>query len=155
MAQVNYTTYDMRQEYNIINPRQHSNIMVAASNLDGDTGISASGHPFAYAHVLGVFHTDIMRIGSGLSVLTHTIQFIFVYWYRRDTSFKAGFKACRLHHLQLLPADNADACGFLDPSDVIRRCHIIPAFAYGILDDGCNSSHLSGVPRWCYFYMNL
>ena len=42
----------------------------------------------------------------------------------------------RLHRLEFVPesADD-DPFGFVDPSDVLRGCHIIPAFVYGQTDE--------------------
>ncbi|KAG1817513.1 uncharacterized protein BJ212DRAFT_1270312, partial [Suillus subaureus] len=50
--QVHYTMYDLRREYDTINPQMHSDIMV----LSGET---KPQHPYWYAHVLGIFHMDI------------------------------------------------------------------------------------------------
>ena len=59
--QVNYTTYDIRREYDIINLSKHSDFMDSASDLEPEIGISSSGHPFAYAHVLGIYHVAYSR----------------------------------------------------------------------------------------------
>lgn len=154
-VQINYTTYDMRREYDIVNPRKHADIMTASPNLDVDTGTSTCGHPFAYAQVLGIYHADVVRIGSGHSVSTHTVEFLYVNWYRRDVSFKAGFKHRRMHRLQLMPASENNACGFLDPGDVIRGCHIIPAFACGQIDSDEITDTSRDSPQWRYHYVNL
>lgn len=50
--QVHYTTYDLRYEYNTINPRTHGGVMV----LSGETMPS---HPYWYARVLGIYHMEV------------------------------------------------------------------------------------------------
>jgi hypothetical protein len=49
-----------------------------------------------------------------------------------------------------------DTFGFLDPSDVLRSCHIIPAFAKGKLHaDGKGLSALAhDSPDWTMYYVN-
>lgn len=153
--QVNYTTYNMWRKYDIINPRKHANVMTASPDLDASTGALPTGHPFAYARVLGIFHADIVQIGAGHAVSTYTVQFLYIHWYHCDTHFKDGFKHRRLHCISLLPPDDPNTFGFLDPDDVIRGCHIIPGFAHDnravlSLDD-----FLPTTLRWKLFYVNL
>ncbi|KAF8896664.1 hypothetical protein BD779DRAFT_1466557 [Infundibulicybe gibba] len=52
---VNYTTYDMRRDQDVINPHTHPDIMMRSP----ETGRGA--HPFWYARVLGIFHTKIIH----------------------------------------------------------------------------------------------
>jgi hypothetical protein len=53
--QVYYTTYDMKREYDAINPRTHADIMV----LSGETN---PRHPYWYARVLGIYHMDAVAL---------------------------------------------------------------------------------------------
>ncbi|KAG1802386.1 uncharacterized protein BJ212DRAFT_1449998 [Suillus subaureus] len=55
--QVHYTTYYMRCEYDTINPKTNTDIMV----LSGETSPS---HPYWYAHVLGIYQLDTWIEGS-------------------------------------------------------------------------------------------
>ena len=106
---------------------KHADIMIPASDLDIDSGVSSSGHPFRYARVLGIFHADVAHVAPSQPLTSKTVEFLFVHWYRRIESHRAGYQSMRLHRLDLLcPEDNPDACGFLDPDDVIRGCHLIP-----------------------------
>ncbi|KAK7689513.1 hypothetical protein QCA50_007305 [Cerrena zonata] len=156
--QVNYTTYDMRREYDIVNPRKHANIMSISSDLDPNCLTSPTGHPFRYARVLGIYHADVARVLPGIPVTSQTLEFLFVHWYRRVDSFKAGFQSRRLHRLELIPPDEPDACGFLDPDDVVRGAHLIPTFACGTLTTPglADSVHdQDAVSTWRYFYVNV
>jgi hypothetical protein len=62
VLKVNYTTYDMRQDQDVLNPgTSHCNIMVLAQP---DTN-EASGH-FLYARILSIYHININYNGPGM-----------------------------------------------------------------------------------------
>ncbi|KAF7358346.1 hypothetical protein MVEN_00884200 [Mycena venus] len=63
---------------------------------------ATDGHPFSYARILGVFHCSS---GFVASVSITVIEF--------------------------LPDSDPNAYGFVDPDEVIRGSHLIPAFAHG------------------------
>ncbi|KAF9051320.1 hypothetical protein BJ165DRAFT_1316087, partial [Panaeolus papilionaceus] len=50
-ARINYTTYDLRRDYDVINSRSRPYIMTVAPEGDGHT-------LFWYAAVLGIFHVE-------------------------------------------------------------------------------------------------
>ena len=154
---INYTTYDCQRDYDIVNPRKHANIMTVSSLFDPVSHAASDGHPFRYGRILGIYHTDIVYFipHTGISS-AQTMEFLLVHWYRRDVTHKAGFKRCRLHRLELLPPDSPEAFGFLDPDDVIRGCHLIPAFAHGPEEDWPLPSVTDGASKqaWKYYYVN-
>ncbi|KAJ7229882.1 hypothetical protein GGX14DRAFT_581546, partial [Mycena pura] len=90
-------------------------------------------HPYEYARVLGIFHV-LARLRSQNKPFEH-LDFLWVRWYSHDTRYKWGWKAKRLPRFQFLPHDNPDAFGFLDPNDVLRGAHLIPAFHHGRTND--------------------
>ncbi|KAK7681972.1 hypothetical protein QCA50_014935 [Cerrena zonata] len=153
MMQVNYTTYDMRREYDIINSNKHADIMTVSSDFDAESLMSPSGHPFSYAHVIGIYHAEVVHILPGNQADVQSVQFLRVHRYRHDTRFKAGFQHRRLHCLELMPPEDEGAFGFIDPDEVIRGVHVIPAFHHGI------QSHEHEVPQQVpplrnYYYVN-
>lgn len=153
---VNYTSYDIRRCQDSMNPRTQANIMTPAADLDPDTGLSPTGHPFAYARVLGLYHADIIHSVVGRRPSVHTMEFLWVRWYKIDTRHRAGFASRRLHRVELVSEDDPSAFGFVDPDDVIRGVHLIPAFAHGTIDG--NSDYLasaSGHLLWKYYYVNM
>ena len=154
---VNYTTYDLQHDYDIINPRKHANIMTVSPSFDHVSHSASDGHPFTYARVLGIYHVDLVYFcPSTRSSVAETMEFLLVHWYRRDTRHKAGFKRRRLHRLELLPPEDPNAFGFLDPDDVIRGSHLIPAFAHGVEDDWIlpSVSDLGRKKAWQFYYVN-
>ena len=136
-----------------MNPRTHSDIMLPAFDLDPVTGQSSSGHPYGYARILGVFHVTVSHRLPGHYPTVHTMEVLLVRWYRLVTSYRAGFNARRLYRLEFLSETLADpdAFGFLNPDDVIRGAHLIPAYAHGRITD--ESLYYSDT--WRYYYVNL
>jgi hypothetical protein len=57
------------------------------------------------------------------------MEFLWVCWLGVDLDHHSGFQHARLPKMGFIPHDDSDAFGFLDPSQVICGCHLIPAFA--------------------------
>lgn len=126
IMRVNYTTYDVRRKQDTFNPTtSHRDIMVLADNDDD------SLHPFLYARILGIFHVNVVYIGPGMvNYRPQRFDFLWVRWFESDPSAPAGSWAkTTLDRISFPPMANEDAFGFLDPADVVRGCHVIPAFA--------------------------
>ncbi len=68
----------------------------------------------------------------GQRLRTHVMEFLWVQWYQVDSRYKSSFFARRLHRVELLPESDPASFGFIDPDDVIRGAHLIPAFAHGM-----------------------
>jgi hypothetical protein len=130
LMRINYTTYDVRRSQDFVNASTaHCNVMGLADPSDNNPAIS---HPFKYARVLGIYHVNVVYVGPGmLNYEPHKLEFLWVRWYRTIETTRAGWGGRKLDRLQFAPWGADDAFGFLDPSDVLRSCHIIPAFATG------------------------
>ena len=126
LLRVNYTTYDMRRDQDSINPRTHPDVMV----ISPETGPNA--HPFWYARVLGIFHTEVVHTGEhSRNNAAQRMEFLWVRWFGIEPNYRSGFKVARLPKVGFVPEEDPDAFGFLDPSLVLRGCHLVPAFAGG------------------------
>ncbi|KAF8595066.1 hypothetical protein BDV93DRAFT_457700, partial [Ceratobasidium sp. AG-I] len=142
---INYTSYDLRRIYDVVNPRfNHHFIMVANSD-------DSPEHPFWYAKVLGIFHVNIIQQTN-----SPIFEFLWVRW--METIELGSWERCKLERVQYVGKGSyRDAFGFLDPKCVIRSCHLIPAF------DAGRSTH-SGAPSlaaddavmgdWKSYYVN-
>lgn len=117
---VRYTTYDLRREYDTINPRTHPDIMV----LSGET---RPRHPYWYARVLGIYHMDVWLNIEG-PIQKHHIEVLYVRWMAPLTDHQSGMSYARLPKVAFVEDSDRDAFGFLDPGQVIRSAHLIPAF---------------------------
>ncbi|KIK36572.1 hypothetical protein CY34DRAFT_94132 [Suillus luteus UH-Slu-Lm8-n1] len=123
MMQVHYTTYDMRREYDTVNPRTHAHVMV----LSGET---APKHPYWYAQVLGIYHMDTW-LNEGTQPVKERLEVLWVRWLALIRNHKSGINHARLPKIAFVEESDADAFGFLDPGQVIRGAHLIPAFNSG------------------------
>jgi hypothetical protein len=156
VLRVNYTTYDVRREQDSINPRtDHRDVMVPSP----EDGPDAS--PYWYARVLGVFHARVLHTGpAARNRSIQRMEFLWVRWFGTVPGHKSGFKPGRLPKIGFVPETDELAFGFLDPSLVIRACHLIPAFADGTTTDLLNSTHTAArlpgeTSDWTSFYVSM
>lgn len=157
-ARINYTTYDLRRAYNTINPRTHPFVMVASPETE--TG----AHPFWYAAVIGVFHAKIQHTGpASQDYRFQRMEFLWVRWLGVVPEHSFGRHAATLPKIGFVPDTDEYAFGFLDPSLVLRGCHLLPSFVDGrtteLLDvkEGCmTAARPSGEPDdWANFYVGM
>lgn len=117
-----------------------------------------SGHPYWYARVLGVFHVKVLHVAPNGHYLSgdrrgRRMDFLWVRWLGIEPGYRSGWKARRLDRVGFVPG--ADAFGFVNPEDVIRGAHLIPAFALGRTKDFLGPS-MARDPEgdWLNFYVN-
>jgi hypothetical protein len=156
VLRVNYTTYDVRRGQDSMNPRTHCDVMVVSP----ETGPNA--HPYWYARVLGVFHAKVMHIGpEALNRSIQHIEFLWVRWFGVEPGHRWGFKATRLPKIGFVPDTDGSAFGFLDPSLVIRGCHLVPSFADGRTSELLQTStlttarHPDETDDWVNYYVMM
>lgn len=149
---INFTTYDVRREQDIIHAgTSHCDVMVLNSNS------SQSEHPFLYARVLGIYHANVIYPDADMAdYRPHRLEFVWVRWYERDHSLSAGYTSKRLDRVHFPPMIHEDSFGFLDPDDILRACHIIPALSQGRLHtDGRGISHCAQDSQdWRAYHIN-
>lgn len=153
IVRVNYTTYDVHRKQDTVNSNTyHRDIMVLAENNDD------SAHPFLYARVIGIFHVNAVYTGGAMvDYQPRKVEILWVRWFELDMNAPAGsWSNCKLDRLRFPPMANEDAFGFLDPADVVRGCHIIPAFASGkrYLDGRGISPCAKDSKDWRSYYVN-
>ncbi|KAI1791105.1 hypothetical protein LXA43DRAFT_889833 [Ganoderma leucocontextum] len=156
-AHFNYTTYDLQRDQDIIHPSaRKADILVYTPDEDPATGATiqsgTSCYPWTYARVHGIYHANIVLPGRVHSL---RLDFLHVRWFQTDTSFASGAKARRLERIHFVPSDSGDPFGFVDPSHVIRACHLIPTFHYQRTKEYLPTSFTREVDGdWKYFYVN-
>jgi hypothetical protein len=131
VLRVNYTTYDLRRAQDSLNPRiqGHGDVMVLSPENEEE---NKNPHPYWYARILGIYHANVRHLGSNSkSDQSQHMEFLFVRWFGRELTPEPGWKAKRLLCLGFVPGNDETAFGFLDPAQVIRGVHLIPAFAWG------------------------
>lgn len=116
----------MRRDQDTINPATQPNVMVLSPEK------TPGAHPFWYARVLGIYHLELVHKGpASRNGSVQHLEFLWVRWYGTEPGHRSGFKAARLPKIGFVPDTDEYACGFLDPSLILRGCHIVPAFAEG------------------------
>ncbi|OSC99224.1 hypothetical protein PYCCODRAFT_1416437 [Trametes coccinea BRFM310] len=141
--QLNYTTYDMRRNQDVINPRTHADIMVLADN-----SVEAGTDRYWYARVLDIYHAFVRYSGPDATRTSREwqrVDFLWVRWYESDPGYPCGFQERRLPRLRFPDTNDPDLCpfGFVDPREVIRGAYIMPAFAHGMTSDLLGPSRLA------------
>lgn len=160
---VNYTTYDMRRNQDTINPRTHSDIMVLGHDDTDD-----DPHSYWYGRVFHIFHIYARYVPPSSStngILFQDVEVLYVRWFGRDLSARGGFGSRRLHVVGFVESTLPDAFGFLDPKEVIRGAHLIPAFRHGhttkLLDPSAVRYADPDAPAdsqdedWRFYYVNM
>lgn len=142
---INYTSYDVRRETDVVNPKtSRRNIMCLRSveaDTPGDSSAQGQGgeHRFIHAQVLGIFHANIVYRGRGSSDLRkRRFDFLFVRWF---TFVDPDPVHRRLDRVTLSPLKDVDAVGFLDPADVLRASHIVPRYSLGPMYPESQGTH--------------
>jgi len=158
VVRINYTTYDVRREQDSLNPRTHSDIVLYSHEDDVNT---PTGHPYWYARIISIFHAEVVHTGSkSRSREPQRMEFLRVRWFGRDSSHQGGWTAKRLHRIGFLRAsEDVGAFGFVDPQEVVRAIHLIPAFHFGqtkeLLSKSIARQEVEKDMDWCWYYVNM
>ncbi|KAF7326218.1 hypothetical protein MKEN_00474500 [Mycena kentingensis (nom. inval.)] len=150
-CKVNFTTYDMQRDQDIISPRTRPNVMLRSEDPD-------DSHPYWYARVLSILHADVKIPGMASY---QRIEYLFVRWYTCHPLHRCLPDHPGMPMLSFVPFDDAvnDAFGFIDPNALIRGSHIIPAFEHGQTDELLPPSAVARPASdedqdWTYYYVN-
>jgi hypothetical protein len=154
---IHYTSYDVWRRREIIHTGPGKTtaycdimgLLATDDNLD-DSDVSR----FWFAHVLGIFHVNVIYTGDGSSDLSpRRLDFLWVRYY----SSYGRTNPCSLDRLKFPPVAEKESFGFLDPGCVLRCCHIIPAFHIGKRNITAREG-ISGTARnhedWKLYYIN-
>lgn len=166
LAHFYHTTYDVRRSDDIINPKtSHCNILLLSnSGPQNNSSNAPPTHPFIYGRVIGIYHVNVVYIGPGMDgYQPMRFDFLHVRWFQLSTSLGSGchyqnegWASLRLDCLSFPPMAQEDSFGFVDPSLVLRACHIIPAFNSGKrYADGIGLSAMARDSNdWKCYYVN-
>jgi hypothetical protein len=124
-----FTTYDTRRGTDIVNPgTSRCNVMLLAN----DAMSSSCPHRFRYARVLGIYHANVIYTGPlAQDHEPRRIDFLWVRWFEVVDPLSSGWSSSRLDLVRFPLMHQNCSFDFVDPREVLRGCHIIPAFAKG------------------------
>ena len=157
-CQVYYTSYDLQRQCDTVNPCAHPDIMLRSPVTEAGADL------YWYARVIGVFHanvwTDHPAIQDGRNA--RRMDFLWVRWFGDEPSYRSGFRRARLPKIGFVESTDDFAFSFVDPANVIRGCHLIPAFNAGRSADLLPHSRSMArrlnpedVDDWLNFYVNM
>ncbi|KAJ3821654.1 hypothetical protein F5880DRAFT_1485705 [Lentinula raphanica] len=157
-CRINYTTYDVRRDQDTINPSNHADVMM----LSGEDHPGA--HPYWYARVLGIYRATVL---SSHPQMTSTqsgpqdMEFLWVRWLGIDPEHRSTSRDARLPKVGFVEESDPFAFGFLDPAQVIRGCHLMPAFKDGRTNKLLQTTQPTVARKqgetndWEYFYVGV
>lgn len=118
---IDYTTYDLKRDQDAI----HLNFGNQAVMVYSPT--SQDPEPWLYAYVIAIYHLSIFTPSD---TEPERLELLWVRWMERDSSQLQGPNSSRYTRVSFTPDSGipSEAFGFVDPSHVIRGCHLIPAF---------------------------
>lgn len=86
------------------------------------------------------------------------VEFLWARWLETDRLYSYGAAPRRLERLRFVSGPLAESVGFVHPSQVLRGCHLVPAFAHGRTLDYLPTTETSVLRDedgdWKYYYMN-
>ena len=123
---VNYTTYDVRRDSDIINTSTRPYVVLRSPE------VGTGSHPYWYAQILGIYHAHVSTSHPAApKPSAQRMEFLWVRWLGIEPGHRSGSKAARLPKVGFVEDTDEDAFGFLDPDLIIRGSHLIPAFNSG------------------------
>ena len=155
IVRINYTGYDIRRAHDCLRTDLSSFLMTLSREEDPEC------HPFWYCQLLKAFRIDVSYSPGGVSGPKEMMEVLWVRWLGIDPDSKWGFRQCTLPKIGFVPEDGeSPTFGFLDPSLVVRGCHLIPAFVDGrtnqFLQGGPSVARLPGESDdWARYYVNM
>ncbi|KAF8958621.1 hypothetical protein BDZ97DRAFT_1668206, partial [Flammula alnicola] len=154
-CRIYYTTYDLQRQSDTINPQTHPDIMLRSPETE------EGADPYWYARVIGVYHANVWAERTDIPA-SRRMDFLWVRWLGREPDYLSGFRRARLPKIGFVESTDEFAFSFVDPANIVRGCHLIPAF------HGGRTSDLLPIPRsiarclnpgdvddWVNFYVNI
>ena len=153
-----YTSYDLQRQCDTINPDTHPDIMLCSPvNEEG-------AEPYWYARVLGVYHANVWAENSLIPGARNArcMSFLWVRWFGDEPGYRSGFRQAHLPKIGFVESTDEFAFSFVDPANVVRGCHLIPAFNAGRSADLLPWPHSIArrlnpeeIDDWLNFYVNM
>ena len=116
-------------------------------------------HPFIYTHMLGIYHANVIHKSTTIGPHSYTpmqMEFLFVRWFPYQGSTNVQWANLKLDPLSFMLVHSENAFGFVDPSDILRGCHILPWFQEGKVhtDQQGMSRAANDKNDWCEYQLN-
>lgn len=89
------------------------------------------------------------------------MEFLWVRWMGEEPGYRWGIKEAKLPKVGFVPESDEYAFGFLDPSLVVRACHLMPDFASGRTSELLATDKITAARSinekddWASFYVDM
>lgn len=148
LSTVHYTTYDLKRDSDTIHLNFGTQaIMVYSPTSQGD-------EPWLYAYVVAIYHVFVYTVAD---MEPKRLELLWVRWMERDSTQLSGPNSSQHTRVSFTRHSGipGEAFGFVDPSHVIRGCHLIPVFHLQRTRDLLGPSITRDVKGdWRAFYVN-
>jgi hypothetical protein len=148
LVTISYTTYDLQRDKDSI----HLNFGNQAVAVYSPT--SHGAEPWLYAYIVAIFH---VFVSTAADPEPKRLELLWVRWMEQDSSQLRGGNSCQYSRISFVPHSGVpgECFGFVDPSHVIRGCHLIPAFHLERTRDLLGVSMARDIKGdWQAFYVN-
>ena len=126
-----YTTYDLQRDSDLINPRSHPDIMLRSPESEFEEGADT----YWYARVIGIYHANVWVDSEQTDIpdarRVKRMDFLWVRWFGKEPEYISSSRRARLPKIGFVESTDEFAFSFVDPANVVRGCHLIPAFHEG------------------------
>ena len=106
---------------------------------------------------MSLFHVMVAK-NDGPPPKLERLDVAWVRWYDLDHSYDYGFEDKRLPQFTMAPTLAWNAFGFIDPSIIARRAHMLPGFAHGSVTGdsvGLAIGHGNAEKEYKYYYAGM
>jgi len=147
---IKYTSYEVQQERDIVHIGYgRTGVMVYTPMPQED-----ENEPWSYANILAAYHVSVHTASRPEP---QTLTVLWVRWMERSEVGLTGENSRNLTRVSFVPWSGTPGStfDFVDPSHVIRACHLIPAFNLGRTHDLLDPSLVRDQKGdWCAYYPN-
>jgi hypothetical protein len=152
----NYTTYDVRRDQDSLSSRTQSDLMVLSNSEDEEEKLL---HPYWFGRIISIFSVRVLIDDEDINAVNtvRTFDVLIVRWFGNSIDGDCGVHTGLMPRIGFLPAEDKNAFGFVNPDDVIRSVHLIPAMGWGQTDEymGSSIARTWEEKDWLYYYVNL
>ena len=125
---VNYTSYDLRRQQDVINPKNRPDFMVLAGEPPDRVEPSMT-EPYWFARAIKVGHV-MAKLGNAETY--ERVDFVWARWLWTSNHSCSGWSYKRLPQVSFIPGGGDSSFAFIDPQDIVRAVHLIPVFGKGL-----------------------
>ena len=148
LLKIDYTTYDLKRDSDTVHLDYGNQAVIVYSPTSQDA------EPWLYAYIVAVYHVFVYTMADPEP---KRLEVLWVRWMERGSTQLTGSNSSQYTRLSFTRHSGipGDAFGFVDPSHVVRGCHLIPAFHLQRTHDRLGPSIVRDIKGdWRAFYVN-